>query len=340
MNNLLARIACLEGQANTKQLQAAWMDFLMQHSAGSMLVVTYPLWSPEILTRRFPCRRACYFVNSTVAVVVLQDLQKCRDAVLQGNGGIGGGLTVQRYSFSCTPRLRNAVSMSTLIHLVEPCQWQSRVQDPGSPTAESQHTPEASLFLQPTPATHPHSPPIAPRPHTCCPLAASTGSAAAHYTPGPAQPTVPMADQPKYTPHVQADPTSQGYALATHGYPLRYNTLDALLTHGQPSAEAAAARAHSMSQQGYNAAPTAESQHTPEASLFLQPATHPSVFQTQAAPPHRPQAALLLLSCCPNFHGGSSCALHIGPRTSGRPAKVHPTCASRSHYSRLPSAHS
>ena len=115
-----------------------------------------------------------------------------------------------------------------------------------APTAESQHTPEASLFLQP--ATHPSvfqtqaAPPIAPRPHSCCFLAAPTftGAAAAHYTSGPAH----LANRPKYTPHVQADPT-------THGYPL--HTLDAVRTHGQPSAEAAASRANSVSQQGYNA---------------------------------------------------------------------------------------
>ena len=177
-HSLLARIACLEDQADRKQLQAALMDFLMQHSAGSMLVVTCPLLSPEILTRRFPHRRGCFCVNSTVAVVVLQDPQKCRDAVLQGDGGIGGGgLTVQRYSSSCTPRQRNAMSISTPIHLVEPCQWQPWVQgralDALAGAAEPQHAPQADLScaglcpllpLQPTPATHtPHQ---TPQPNT------------------------------------------------------------------------------------------------------------------------------------------------------------------------------
>ena len=118
MTELHARIACLESQANRKQLQTALMDFLTKHDAGSMLVVTCLLWSFEILDRQFPCRRACYFVNSTVAVVVLQNIHECRNAV-QGDGG---GLTIQRFSYSCNPRLPNAVSMGTLIHLVEPCQ--------------------------------------------------------------------------------------------------------------------------------------------------------------------------------------------------------------------------
>ena len=216
-HSLLARIACLEDQADRKQLQAALMDFLMQHSAGSMLVVTCPLLSPEILTRRFPHSQACCFVNSSVAVVVLQDPQKCRDAVLQGDAGIGGGgLTVQRYSVSCTPRLRNAVSMSTLIHLVEPCQWQPRVQgqalDAPAGAAESQHAPQANLScagfspllpLQPTPAAL--TPHLTPQPNTYQAPSPFQTQAAPPVWESPARGHLPLATD---LPHAPPQPST------------------------------------------------------------------------------------------------------------------------------------